>query len=340
MKILYLVDPQSCYLTSMIFEGLCGLLGEKNIFVYPMLKRWKYGTADDWYVLPDSKKGFTGPSTAELIRPELPELSIDDICKNIDMFDYIILASPREYVIKTFQEIKNRVGVITNKVAYMDGEDGPGVHEDIIREFKPNFLFKREISYHAQHKGQNIYPLPFAALTDNAPHLNDSKKRYNVFGLFGNTNHLRVRLVEEFHKLNITDSIVDIDSGANIGYDKLRHSKISYVDYMNKIELSKIGLSCIGHGKDCVRYWETPIYSNTMMMCVNPKIVIPFPFKDRETAVFIKDDLSNLQELLEYYLSHDKEREKIAQAGHEHLLKYHTCERRALYMLSIMEGAI
>ncbi len=38
-----------------------------------------------------------------------------------------------------------------------------------------------------------------------------------------------------------------------------------------------------------------------MMMCVNPKIVIPFPFKDKETVVFIKEDLSNFQELVEYY---------------------------------------
>ena len=340
MKILYLVDPQSCYLTSMMMEGFCSLLGEKNIYTYPILKRWKHGTADDWYTLPDGKRGYTGKVDYERIYSDIPELTIDDICNNIDMFDYIILASPREYVIKSFIEIRNRCPFINAKIVYMDGEDGSNINKDIINAFNPDFLFKREMFYDMQHNGKKIYPLPFSAFTSELRKPLSIEKNTNVFGIFGNTNNLRIKIVNEFNRFNIENSIVDIDSGSdNWDRNKPRQGKMSYHDYMNKISNSKIGLSCIGHGKDCVRYWEIPTF-NTLMMCIDPKILIPFPFKNKETCVIIKEDLSNFKELLDYYLTHDKEREEIAMAGYEHLKKYHTTDKRAMYMLSVMESSI
>ena len=108
---------------------------------------------------------------------------------------------------------------------------------------------------------------------------------------------------------------------------------------MEKIARSKIGLSCPGHGKDTVRYLEIPS-CKTLMFAINPKIVIPFPFKHKENVIFIKEDMSNLEEELKYYLSHDKEREEIAQAGYDHLMKYHTCEKRVFYMLSTIESCL
>jgi hypothetical protein len=338
MKILYLVDPQSCYLTSMIFEGLCELLGEKSIFVYPMLKRWKYGTPDDWYTLPDAKIGWTGKVDYEIVRPNLIELDLTFISSYINDFDYIILASPREYTLKSFREIKALSPIIRSKIILLDGEDGDNINYQILNEVNPDFIFKREILYEGQYKGKKIYPLPFAAFTQNIPKEDDSIKNLNVFSVFGNTHYLRRRIVEKFHQFNFDNSIVDIDTGVD-NWDRNcpRQGKMSYFDYMKKIAHSKIAISCIGHGKDTVRYWEIPSYK-TMMMCINPGIVIPFPFSDKENVVLIKNDLSNFQELLEYYLTHDKEREEIAYNGNNHLMKFHTCEKRVSYMLNILEG--
>jgi hypothetical protein len=340
MKVLYLVDPQQDYLTSMVFEGLCDLVGESSVYVYPMLKRWRTGAPDDDYILPDGKTGWTGKVDYELIRPHLPELTLDQICEQINDFDYIILASPREYVVKSFRYIKDKVKLLANKLVLIDGEDGANLQTQLINEFNPQYIFKREMMYETSYNGIRIYPLPFSAFLNKLPEINDLKKDLNVFSILGNTNQLRVKLVQKFHEFNIDNSVVDIDSGvADWDRNKPRHGKMAYKDYMSKIASSKIGLSCIGHGKDCVRYWEIPSY-NTMMMTIDPKIIIPFPFKDKETCVIIKDDLSNFNELLEYYLSHDDERNAIAMAGHEHLMKYHTCKQRTMYMLSILEGTI
>ncbi len=45
-------------------------------------------------------------------------------------------------------------------------------------------------------------------------------------------------------------------------------------------------------------------------------------------------------ELVRYYLSHEEERDRIASQGYEHLMKYHTCERRADYLLDICKNRL
>ena len=341
MKVLYLVDPQQDYLTSMIFEGLCSVLGNGNVYVYPMLKRWKTGEDDSWYILPDGKKGWTKASEYEHARPDLPESSIDDIVKDIMKFDMIIVSSPREYTVRSFREIKSKLGVIPIPVIFMDGEDGANIQEQLIDEFQPKVIFKREIFYDAEYKGKKIYPLPFAAFQGAKPGADQIiTKDLDVFGMFGYTSNLRMKMVTLFHELNIGGNhIVDIDSKRVPGWDldKPRRGKTGYTEYINTIARSKIGLSLPGHGKDTVRYWEIP-NTGTLMFAVNPKLAIPFPFTHKENVIFIKDDLSNFEEEIKYYLSHDKEREELAAACHEHLMKFHTCEKRVHYMLSIIEG--
>jgi spore maturation protein CgeB len=78
----------------------------------------------------------------------------------------------------------------------------------------------------------------------------------------------------------------------------------------------------------------------TFLLSEEPVIVIPHNFEYREQAVFCRPDLSDLQELVRYYASHDAEREAIARAGHSHLLKFHACKRRAAQSLEICQKAL
>jgi len=63
--------------------------------------------------------------------------------------------------------------------------------------------------------------------------------------------------------------------------------------------------------------------------------VIPNDFVDRRHAVYCKSDLSDLEKLVRHYLDAEAEREAIVAEGRAHLLKYHTCERRAEYFLDV-----
>src|SRR3989441_13341637 len=65
-----------------------------------------------------------------------------------------------------------------------------------------------------------------------------------------------------------------------------------------------------------------------MLIADPPETGIPNDFVDRQHAVYCKRDLSDLEKLVHHYLREDAEREAITSAGYDHLVKYHTCERR------------
>ena len=72
------------------------------------------------------------------------------------------------------------------------------------------------------------------------------------------------------------------------------------------------------------------------MISGKPGIVIPDDFESGKHALFCTDDLSDLEDMTNYYLRHEKEREAIAAEGKKHLLKYHLPERRAEYILDVI----
>ena len=113
---------------------------------------------------------------------------------------------------------------------------------------------------------------------------------------------------------------------------------IAYREYLNEIALSKIGVSMGGHGnlnRNPNRHWEIPSY-RTMLLCENPMIRYPHPFEDGKTCVFFNPTMDgDVKQKIEYYINHDQEREKIANAGHELLKTYHTTAARAKYFLNI-----
>jgi spore maturation protein CgeB len=136
-------------------------------------------------------------------------------------------------------------------------------------------------------------------------------------------------------ELDYPDSYVSLDAEIRGDYQERNKPRLSYRDYLTKIGQSKIAITVRGHGRDTVRYWEIPGYETLMFIC-DPGLEIPNDFVDGETAVFFKQDFSDLKEKIDYYLANDEERIKIAKAGHQHLLKYHTNKARAEYFINIL----
>lgn len=118
-----------------------------------------------------------------------------------------------------------------------------------------------------------------------------------------------------------------------------RGTKLSKAEYYALLGRSKMALSIRGGGFDTLRYWEV-VASGALLLSERPDIEIPNNFSHGHQALFCRPDLSDLPELVRYYASHDAERESIARAGYEHLLRFHTCERRAEQLLAVCKQTL
>ena len=337
MKVLSLIDFQQDYLAEMLVKGLIQTLGNENIILYPYCLRFRGGT-DNEYLLPDGSTGNT--ACPQYLKPEPDnEWSFEEICSRINEFDFIWLSSARDYAIQGIEKLRNALGAENlPPVVFSDGEDSDQIRYDVIEKYKPIAVFKRELV----NPVEGVYPLPFASFAEDYPVIDDTKKEYKVFALFGRTCQLRVQLVDFLLKLNLPNSYIGIDTGAVPWQDpdRLKYEPLlPYEEYLKRMAQSEIAFVIRGHGRDSVRRFESPAFETCVFEC-DCGVITPYPFEDGVHRVGFKADFSDIERKLDYYLSHDEERRQIAKVGKEHLFAYHTTRKRADYFLKIVEGKI
>ena len=321
MKILYLEHYEQDFLSYFIFDGLCKILGDENVVVYPFKKSF-FGQVDNDYILDHSGgKGLTGPG-AYMIARESNSWSLQNILDRWSEFFLVVLASPRTYAIKALREIKSKLGSNFKKaLALNDGEDSIVLRKDLIEEFKPDFVFKRELNENII----GINPLPFASVALDFVKDQDEKP-LDVFCSFGNTWPIRKRIRDLLHadeRLAKYNTIIRCDSDDNL---------IGYEQYLKFMAISKINIVARGHGMITVRQFESSSYSGLVLSDKIP-VVIPNNWIDKEEIVYYKDDLSDLVEKIIYFLNHDDERRTMGRKGAEKTKRFHTARARASYFL-------
>jgi len=340
MKILFLLNPEQDYGEYFLYNGLCELLGEDNIILYPF-KLSYMGFMDMSYMLHnENKRGMTAPAAYVKSR-KIRLYPFEEIVEEMQHIDLIVLTSPRHYPLHAMEFIKKLYGGKSPKpLAFCDFEDGDNICTDIIEEYKPQFIFKRELI----RQIDNIYPLPFSACV---PHLDIYEdlckldKTLDVFALFGNTHPLRERVIKFLLEQNLNNSYIGIDTGALPWQDEKRFHippLKGYIDYLKTMASAKINIIVRGHGRDTVRYWEAASFE-TLMLIKDPGIIIPNPYIDKVHCVYF-NDIYDLREKIDYYLSHEQERKQIAEACRQHTFKYHTNFAQAAYFIDIIRDKI
>lgn len=329
MKILFLIHPEQDYGEAFIFQGLCELLSQENIILYPF-KLSYLGINDNFYLLHrENKLGSTCP-VPYMIPKRMRMYPFEEIFDLMHEFDFIILSSPRHYPVHALRFIKKIYGKIPKPLIFVDSEDSDTLRTDLIEEFKPQVIFKRELT----HSIDNVYPLPFSS---TIPYLqekfDDQNKTLDLFCTLGFTHSIRKEVIDFLLEKKITESsYLSLDIPEDLRAGKYK-PMLSYQDYLKAIASSKIAISVRGHGRDTVRYWEIPSFE-TLFLVKDSGIIIPNPFTDGVNCVQF-NSLPDLEDKIKYYLSHDEERIKIAKAGKKHTLAYHTnCKRVELDFLS------
>lgn len=357
MKILYLTPFGYDYLPDQLYTGLCKLLGVDSVIDYP----WKPEYHDPSCRIPSIPQNSARP------------YEFEEVCSLIEehKIDLVVLTAQRRGTVETLESFSNKCSL--PPLVLVDSSDSASMHTALFNQFQPGIYFKRE--YHGRdytgainHWGKwkqfgsdeelfrRTYPLQMSAVLETMPVPSDQPRPIDIsFNGFVSHRH-RIKAVNMLRGISditfqggvyadtktrmsklagtVCGSLWAKIQGDPYVTDKDCQRKLSYQEHFRLLQRSKLGLSMRGSGFDTVRYWEIPALK-TLLISERPSIYIPNNFEHGKHAIFCKPDLSDLVDLVKEYARDHEARNRLAESGYAHLLKYHTCEKRASQFLVI-----
>jgi spore maturation protein CgeB len=324
MNILFIGSTKFDYLQDILFSGLFKKLGGKNLTTINFHKN---------YFLPlksyPKNMGYEGRSI----------LTFSPFLSNFKKFDAVIVGSAKPDAFESYHQIKHKIPEHCITV-FVDGGDRPDIGEDLKRlgreELYPkatdrpfDLIFKREYLKETTYP-DNVFPLPFGVNFNTTNHIKRLPPKYDVTFWAVESHPIRTKA------LQIIQNQYDCQSNGTKLNQNFKDYNRKGDFYLEELYRSRVVLNFRGGGWDTMRYWEAPALG-CFMISQKPGIVIPDEFKDGEHLVYVKEDLSNLEELCDYYLNHKQARLEIADRAKEHTAKYHSDIARAHKVLSEIE---
>lgn len=327
MRLLFLNSRSADYLEDQLFSGLTELLGHENVIPYPINRN--YYLSHKPYPRNLGHCRTIGDLFGDWRRMRQSLGRLD--------FDGIVIGSTKRDTLDTYLSFADRIPAAL-PVVYVDGGDWPEVGGDarrmgfddlLSRSFAvraPDLIFKREYLIGGTYS-ENVYPLPMAF--GPAPEFEHIEPKYDVTCWCVESHPVRTQA------LMLLEDRYDCRANGTVRGQKFRKYKRRGTAYLRELAASRIACNFRGVGWDTLRYWEIPALGS-LMLTVEPKIRIDNNFIAGEHVICCRDDLSDMLQLLDYYLVHAEERNDIAAAGRAHAMKYHTYRNRAAYFLEIL----
>jgi len=363
VRILFLTDQHLDYVSDPLYIGLSRVLSNEHVVDYPYKACLHDSEAKPWYLTQRPGKRYNREEIVELLRNRY--------------FDLACLSSFRRECLDECEELRGQAPF--PPLVFVDGGDYASIRHDVVTRFPIHLYFKRDYVWKMGSSFRDFaglacgfrgdrklfartYPLPISIVLEALPNLDHVEKEYDV-SYRGRVSHPRrvkaAKILSEMEDLTFSGGVFACPEDRKY---KLRHGtfrrlmtklfdnvsasesdqqlKYSPEDYYREIKRSRLAIALRGGGLTAPpRYFEI-VALGSMLLSDAPETLIPDDFVDRCHAVYCRPDLSNLEALVRYYLKEDAERELIASQGHAHLLKYHTCERRAEYFLDICGRAL
>lgn len=356
MNVLYLTDPGPDYLADQIYDGLCAALGWDHVFDFPR------------------KAVYHKPGERLPYLPQNPghHLTADDMASMIreHRIDLAIVSSPRRGAMEAFRSL---AGLVDGPpVVILDGEDDGLIRADLSDSVGAGLYFKRELKTAESsangawarpakvHGGSRldgrIHPLPFSVTAASLPHVSTEARDVDISFVGRASHRKRVRAVNLLRRtkgirfegglyLDATDrrsklaaSWLGIVTAKLMGDRQApvsaQTARLGAEPYRSLLCRSKMALSVRGGGFDTLRYWEI-VASKTLLVSEPPDIVIPHNFEHGHHAMFCRHDLRDLPAIVRRLRDDDMTRSQMVEAAYQHLLAFHTSERRAAYLLDL-----
>lgn len=358
VRILFLGDTQLDYVSDPLYIGLSRVLGNEQVVDFPYKPIYHDPEARYWFMAQRPGRRCSREEIIALLRDRY--------------FDLVCLSSARTECLEECRRLSGAVPF--PPLVFVDGEDDARIRHEVVARVPVGVYFKRDYVWKLGGRLSDLgalawtfrgdrelfartVPLPLSIILETLPDLGPVRKEVDV-SYRGRASHpRRVKAVEILSNMEgvrfaggVYASPEDrkyklragrlarlstklLDDGPAAEED--RRKKKSPEGYYREIAASKIAVALRGGGRTAsLRYFEI-VAMKTLLLSDAPETLIPNDFVDRRHAVYCRADLRDLESLVRHYLREDAEREAIAREGHAHLLKYHTCERRAEYFVDV-----
>lgn len=224
-------------------------------------------------------------------------------------FDCVILGSAKKDV---FEKYMGFIDILPKDipVVFIDGGDWGEIGGDVdrgnwldlflevVKKRAFNWVFKREYLLNKKYD-KNVFPLPMAykgpeIMAPNSQH-------FDVVFWAVESHPVRTKALE------ILEDKYDCKSNGTVLGQKFRKYARKGHSYLDELATAKIACNFRGVGWDTLRYWEIPAVGS-LMISETPGIQIPDNFVDGQHAVFCEESLSNLTDLIDYYLKNEEKK--------------------------------
>jgi hypothetical protein len=363
VRVLFLTEKHLDYVADPLYIGLSRVLGDEQVVDYPYKPAFHDPESRPWYLVQRPGRRFSREEILDRLRDRY--------------FDLVCLSSFRQDCLDECAELYARVPF--PPLVFVDGGDYADMRHDVLGRYPIRLYFKRDYVWKKGNPLREFWdvlwtfrgdrrlfartvPLPLSIVVDGLPAFGPVSKEMDV-SYRGRASHpRRVKACTVLSRMKGIQFSGGVYASPDDRQYKLKAGRLerwqtklfqnaqaSEADqlkkmapepYYREIAASRIAVALRGGGWTAPpRYYEI-VAMRTMLLSDEPEAVIPNEFENRRHAVYCKADLSNLEDLVRYYLREEAERETIVNDGYAHLLKYHTCERRAEYFLEICQRAL
>lgn len=363
MRILFLTGQHLDYVSDPLYIGLSRVLGDEQVVDYPYKPAFHDPESRPWYLVQRPGRRFSREEILDRLRDRY--------------FDLVCLSSFRQDCLEECAELYARAPF--PPLVFVDGRDDAHILHDVLGRYPIRIYFKRDYVWKKGNSLREFWdvfwtfrgdrrlfartvPLPLSIVVDALPDFGPIPKEIDV-SYRGRASHPRrvkaAAILSQMEGVRFSGGVYgspeDRQYKLKAGrlerwqakvFQNARASesdqlkKMAPERYYREITASRIAVALRGGGLTASpRYYEI-VAMRTMLLSDVPEAIIPNGFENRRHAVYCKADLSDLEDLVRHYLREEAEREAIVNDGYAHLLKYHTCERRAEYFVGICQRAL
>lgn len=319
MKVLFVGSSKYDYLQDLTYNGLVKVLGHRSVVEAKTILRYHFPLKKY-----PKDLGYEG-------------LDFSFLFKSVNSkYDLVVVASAKPDCFELYEKIIPNLDA-SIKTVFIDGGDNPEIGGDFIRLRCPEIykritnvrpfdcIFKREYLKNKEYE-QSIFPLPFSVQSSKYPVIKVDTFNYDVAFWAVESDPIRTAV------LKFLENRFDCASNGTVQNQNFHSYARKGQFYFEELKKTKISLNFRGTGWDTLRFWEI-MGLKSFMISQRMQIQIPNDYIEGKEIIHCADDLSDLEELCNYYLKHEDKRQSIIEKAFEKTNAFHTVECRAKYIL-------